>query len=84
LEKRFVGTINWGTGTGISICEIAGFIAHRLGRPELVKSVTPSTPDPFACVIAEPSRLKQLGWQPKVDLPTGLASLIGKLAGGRK
>jgi len=78
VEKQVAGTINWGTGKGVSVHEIAGAIATMLGRPDLVENQNPPVADPFPCVIAEVTRLKQLGWRPQVDLQTGLAKLIEK------
>jgi nucleoside-diphosphate-sugar epimerase len=76
VEKKFTGTINWGLGNGISVREIADIAATMLGRPELVENQNPSTADPFPFVVADAARLKHLGWQPQVDLQTGLARLI--------
>ncbi len=79
VEKKFTGTINWGTGGGVSVREIAGMAATMLGRPELVQNQNPPAADPFPFVVADAARLKQLGWQPQVDLRTGLARLIRHL-----
>ena len=76
VENKFTGTINWGTGNGISVREIADTLAGMLCRPELVVDQNPAAPDPFPSVVADASRLKHLGWQPQVDLKTGLAGLI--------
>jgi dTDP-6-deoxy-L-talose 4-dehydrogenase (NAD+) len=76
VEKKFTGTINWGTGSGISVREITDLAATMLGRPELVQNQNPPAADPFPFVVADASRLKQLGWRPRVDLRTGLGRLI--------
>jgi nucleoside-diphosphate-sugar epimerase len=76
VEKKFTGIINWGTGSGISVREIADTMATMLGHPELVENLNPSAADPFPFVIADAARLKHLGWQPQVDLQTGLARLV--------
>ena len=76
VEEKFVGTINWGTGVGISVREIADTLATMLGRPELVEIQNPPAADPFPFVVADAARLTHLGWQPQVDLKTGLAALI--------
>jgi nucleoside-diphosphate-sugar epimerase len=80
MEKKFTGTINWGTGDGISVRETADTVAAVLGRPELVENQNPPVVDPFPFVVADAARLKHLGWQPQVNLQTGLARLIGKLS----
>jgi nucleoside-diphosphate-sugar epimerase len=79
VEKRFAGIINWGTGKSVSVHEIAGAIATMVGRPDLVEDQNPPMADPFPCVIAEVTRLMQLGWRPQVDLPDGLSRLIKTL-----
>ena len=76
VEKKFAGTINWGAGGGISVCEIADIAALMLGRPVLVQNQNPPAADPFPFVVADAARLRQLGWQPQVDLKTGLTKLI--------
>ena len=60
VEKRFTGTINWGTGLGISVRQIADIIAGTLGRPELVEEASPAEKDPLGFVVADATRLKQL------------------------
>lgn len=82
VEKKFTGTINWGTGKGVSVREIADAVAAMMGRPEMVENQNPPAPDPFPFVIADATRLKQLGWQPNVDLQTGLSKLIDRLSTG--
>jgi nucleoside-diphosphate-sugar epimerase len=77
VKKNFTGAINWGTGNGISVREIADIAAAMLGRPELVQNQDPPTRDPFPFVVADAARLMHLGWQPQMDLQTGLARLIG-------
>jgi len=80
VEKKFTGTINWGTGTGVSVREIADLVAASLGRPELVENQHPPAADPFPFVIADARRLRELGWRPEVDLPAGLSKLVQQLA----
>ena len=75
VEKRFTGTINWGTGLGISVRQMADQIAGMLGRPELVEEVSPAEKDPLGFVVADATRLKQLGWQPQFTLEQGLNRL---------
>jgi dTDP-6-deoxy-L-talose 4-dehydrogenase (NAD+) len=79
VEKKFAGTINWGTGSGISVREIADTAATMLGHPKLVQNQNPPSADPFPFVVADAARLKHFGWQPQVDLRTGLARLIKTL-----
>lgn len=76
VEKRFAGTINWGTGIGISVREIADTLAGMLGRPELVEEISPPGKDPLGFVVADAARLHQLGWEPGHTLEQGLEKLI--------
>jgi Nucleoside-diphosphate-sugar epimerases len=73
VERRFTGAINWGTGTGISVRQIADAIADRVGRRELVTEAEEQNPDPLDFVVADATRLRSLGWQPEFSLATGVA-----------
>ena len=76
VEKQFTGTINWGTGIGISVRQIADTLAAMLGRPELVDEVSPPGIDPLGFVVADATKLHQLGWRPGHTLKQGLEKLI--------
>jgi nucleoside-diphosphate-sugar epimerase len=76
VEKKFRGTINWGTGVGISVRQIADTVAALLGRPELVEEVSPAVADPSGHIVSDASRLRSLGWQPAFDLRRGLETMI--------
>jgi nucleoside-diphosphate-sugar epimerase len=75
VEQRFTGTINWGTGLGVSVRQIADAIAAMLGRPELVEEVSPAEKDPLGFVVADATRLKGLGWRQQFTLEQGLKEL---------
>jgi hypothetical protein len=74
--KKFAGKINWDTGNGVSVREIADIVATMLGHPELVENQNPPTVDLFPFVVANAKRLQNLGWRQQVDLQTGLSHLI--------
>lgn len=76
VEKQFTGTINWGTGTGISVRQIADVVAAMLGRLELVDEVSLPEKDPLGYVVANATKLHQLGWQPAHTLAQGLEKLL--------
>lgn len=78
-EKQFQGTINWGTGVGLSVRQIADAVAAMLGRPELVAEVLPPEIDPLGHVVADNARLKTLGWRQQFGLEAGLRSLMQSL-----
>ena len=76
VEKKFTGTINWGTGVGVSVREIADTVADLLGRPGLVDEVSPAEKDPLGFVVADATRLRGLGWKPAYTLREGLEKLL--------
>jgi dTDP-6-deoxy-L-talose 4-dehydrogenase (NAD+) len=75
VEKRYTGLINWGTGIGIPVRQIADTVAEMLGQPELVEEVSPVEKDPLGFVVADATRLKGLGWQQQFSLEQGLKEL---------
>jgi nucleoside-diphosphate-sugar epimerase len=77
-EARAVGVINVGSGVGRTVGSIALVIARLLGRPELVIA-TPPGPEPPGALVADPTRLRGLGWAPRVELEAGLSALIEQL-----
>lgn len=83
VEQQFQGTINWGTGVGVSVRHIADTVATLLGRPELVTEVTPPEVDPLGYVVADASRLKSLGWRQQFSLEQGLQELLRRNAEAR-
>lgn len=80
VEKQFQGPINWGTGAGSSVRHIADTVATMLGRPELVTEVAAPESDPLGYVVADATRLKNLGWQPQFSLEAGLQALQRSLS----
>lgn len=80
VETRFTGTINWGTGQGLSVRHIADRVAAMLGHPELVEEVTPPENDPLGFVVADADRLKQLGWTQAHNIQQGLEKLLAAVS----
>lgn len=81
LEQRHQGSINLGTGVGVSVGEMAGIIGRLMGRPELITHANPPVIDPQGNVVANATRLRALGWEPHVTMETGLAGLVNHLIG---
>ena len=75
-ESGFDGPVNVGTGTGVTVGEIARWIADRIGRSDLLDLPTGSVADPLDHVVADATRLRSLGWSPKVTLADGLHRLV--------
>jgi dTDP-6-deoxy-L-talose 4-dehydrogenase (NAD+) len=75
-ERRVVGAVNIGTGVGVRIEDLAQLIADILERDKslVLASPTPQA-DPFPVTVAETTKLRATGWQPTIDLGTGLRRL---------
>lgn len=75
--STLTGIVNIGSGTGMTVRQIAETIGELTGRPDLLafgaKPMPPHDP-PF--VVADTTRLRSLGWHPRYDLCTGLAQTI--------
>jgi nucleoside-diphosphate-sugar epimerase len=75
VDVRTETVVNVGTGVGHTVLEVAVTIAGLLGRRELVAAATAPS-DGFGPLVADPMRLRSLGWAPRVELEAGLAALI--------
>jgi GDP-L-fucose synthase len=64
--------INVGSGEDITILELARKIASVVGYPGRIET-DPSKPDGAPRKLMDTSRLKALGWKPRVGLDEGLA-----------
>jgi dTDP-6-deoxy-L-talose 4-dehydrogenase (NAD+) len=76
VGSGFRGAVNLGTGEGVKVREIAAGIAEVMGCPHLLKMPVLPAPDPLGDVVADATRLRSLGWQPKVTLESGLRRLV--------
>lgn len=65
--------LNVGTGTDISILELAGLIGEIVGWDGRF-AFDPSMPDGTPRKLLDVSRLRSLGWAPEIDLTDGIAS----------
>lgn len=65
--------VNAGTGEDLPIRELATLIAQTIGYSGEILT-DPSKPDGTPRKLMEVSRLKNSGWNPKIDLPSGLAA----------
>lgn len=63
--------VNVGSGTDLSILELAELVAEKVGfEGEIVTD--PSKPDGTPRKLTDISLLKSTGWEPSIDLPTGI------------
>lgn len=65
--------INFGSGTDVSILELAQMIAQVTGFTGRI-STDPSKPDGTARKLMDISRLANLGWRAKISLQAGIAA----------
>jgi dTDP-6-deoxy-L-talose 4-dehydrogenase (NAD+) len=73
LEKGLQGPVNVGGGRGVRILDLAREIARTVGtEASLVSGANPPAPDPFPTTVADISKLRDSGWQPKISLTAGL------------
>lgn len=75
IYQQFVSSmlshINVGTGTDCSIAQLAELMAEVVGFTGKIV-FDPSKPDGTPRKLLDVSRLKRLGWEPKISLPEGL------------
>jgi GDP-L-fucose synthase len=69
-------TINVGTGTDLTIRELAGRVAAAVGYTGTI-STDPSKPDGTPRKLLDVSRLSALGWKPTIGLDEGISGTYG-------
>jgi GDP-L-fucose synthase len=74
VMERYSGEapINIGSGEDLTIAELAHTLRDVTGLAADLK-FDPGKPDGTPRKLLEVSRIRALGWQPKIDLPAGLA-----------
>lgn len=74
LMRHFDGEepINVGWGRDLSIAELAQIVAEAVGYTGTVR-FDPSKPDGTPRKLLDVSRLRELGWSPRIDLRSGIA-----------
>ncbi len=75
-EKKFCGAINLGTGTGVSVREVAETIARLMGKSGAVNSSSTGAAVTENPVVADTTKLHGLGWRPQHTLSAGLEKMI--------
>lgn len=74
------GTYNLGTGSEIRIGDLAEQIIKEIGRPVKIvvdpKRLRPENSEVFQLLADNSLAQKKLGWQPQIDLNTGLRKTI--------
>jgi dTDP-6-deoxy-L-talose 4-dehydrogenase (NAD+) len=77
VDRRVDAVVNVGCGVGRTVESVALVIADLVGRRHLVAANDAS--DVVGPLVADATRLRGLGWAPRVELETGLAALIEEL-----
>ncbi|MFJ8084217.1 NAD-dependent epimerase/dehydratase family protein [Streptomyces sp. NPDC096205] len=72
------GVYNLGTGTAVSMRELAEAVGAATGRPAKLEADTSSLEDSFT-LLADVTRLTGLGFMPRVSLAEGLSTLAALL-----
>jgi nucleoside-diphosphate-sugar epimerase len=74
---NLTGIVNIGSGTGVTVRHIAETIGDLTGRRDLIRlGAKPYAPGDPMHVVAETTKLRSTGWQPRYDLRAGLAQTI--------
>ncbi len=77
LQSDESGTYNIGSGEAVALGDIAKMVAGQMDVSEdLLLSIPPAKIDPVASIVADISKLKSLGWSPKISLKDGLHKYI--------
>lgn len=78
LRGEVEGVVNIGSGRPVSIKEIVGMIADKIGRRDLVElDAIPTSEAEPPVLVADTRRLaREIGWQPKYDLSGGLDQAV--------
>jgi nucleoside-diphosphate-sugar epimerase len=72
------GAVNIGTGNPVSLSEVVKEIAKQIGRSDLLRlGALPSRPDDPPLLVADTGKLcREVGFQPRHDLSSGIAATI--------
>jgi len=78
LSSDVRGAVNIGTGEGVTLKDVVMEIAQQLDRVNWVRlGAVPTNPNDPPVLVAKVTRLRaEVGWQPKVDLASGVAEAI--------
>ena len=78
LGSHYYPLINIGYGEDITIAELAQLIARKVGFKGRLRFDS-SRPDGTMRKLMDSSRMRSLGWRPKIDLEQGIEQMIGRL-----
>ena len=78
LGSHYYPLINIGYGEDITIAELAQLIARKVGYKGRLRFDS-SRPDGTMRKLMDSSRMRGLGWKPKIDLEQGIEQMIDRL-----
>ncbi len=78
LRSHYYPLINIGYGEDITITELAQLIARKVGYQGRLRFDS-SRPDGTMRKLMDSSRMRSLGWKPKIDLEQGIEQMIDRL-----
>lgn len=73
-ERRARGVYNVGSGSGICVFDLVNRLRELLGRTDVTLERAAATGR--TCLVADTTRLRQLGWAPAVQCPELLAAMV--------
>jgi nucleoside-diphosphate-sugar epimerase len=80
MEHQMAGAVNIGSGHGLVMEDLAREIARMVQADSgLIQQNQSAAPDPYPVILADITRLRNVGWQPAVSLQEGLRRLAGSL-----
>jgi len=74
VESRREGTFNVGTGIGVRLSELEVCIRERMKIPDKEETSSISKNGSIDSVVADCKKIKSLGWMPRYDIKSGVAS----------
>ncbi len=78
LRSHYYPLINIGYGEDITIAELAQLIARKVGYQGRLRFDS-SRPDGTMRKLMDSTRMRSLGWKPKIDLEQGIEQMIDRL-----
>jgi nucleoside-diphosphate-sugar epimerase len=82
VDSDVQGVVNVGTGQPVTLREVLREITDQIGGSHLVAvGARPSRAGEPVSIVADAARLWACGWEPRVDLASGIAALIAERRG---
>ncbi|HVE89280.1 MAG TPA: GDP-L-fucose synthase [Burkholderiaceae bacterium] len=78
MRSHYYPLINIGYGEDITIAELAQLIARKVGYQGRLR-FNSSRPDGTMRKLMDSTRMRSLGWKPKIDLEQGIEQMIDRL-----